>query len=125
MADDGNSKPAVDLIYPKELVSPPQPPEGARLDANIYVTMRDGVRLAVDVYRPEAEGSYPALLSLAPYMQDIQRKPPHWSHAIESGATSFYVPRATFTLLPKAGVAGCPKDNGAGSTKGNGPTATI
>jgi len=80
-------------IYPEQLVRPPEPPAGARLDGNVYVSMRDGVRLAVDIYRPEKEGRYPALLSLSPYMKDIQRKPPHWSHAIESGATSFYVPK--------------------------------
>lgn len=93
MAKEDFPKPAVDPMYPEELVRPPEPPQGARLEGNIYVEMRDGVRLAVDVYLPEADGQYPALLSLSPYMQDIQRKPPHWSHAIESGATSFYVPK--------------------------------
>lgn len=86
-----SAKPTVRTIYPKELVHPPAPPVGARLERSVYVEMRDGVRLAVDIYLPEKEGVYPALLSIAPYMQDIQQKPPHWSHAIESGATSFYV----------------------------------
>ncbi|MFH1489247.1 MAG: CocE/NonD family hydrolase, partial [Pseudomonadota bacterium] len=91
--NDKTIKPAVTLNYPGELVLPPEPPAGARLRRSLYVTMRDGIRLAVDIYLPDKEGVYPALLSLSPYMQDIQRKPPHWSHAIESGATSFYVPK--------------------------------
>jgi putative CocE/NonD family hydrolase len=90
---DKPAKPAITLNYPEQLVRPPKPPIGVHLEHNVYVAMRDGARLAVDIYLPDKPGVYPALLSLAPYMQDIQQKPPHWSHAIESGATSFYVPR--------------------------------
>ncbi len=94
MSDANDKRPAVTLNHPPELVkAPPVPVAGIKADENVYVTMRDGVRLAVDVYRPEQDGKYPALLSLSPYNKDLQRKPPHWSHAIESGATSFYVPK--------------------------------
>ncbi|MBI4164193.1 MAG: CocE/NonD family hydrolase [Acidobacteria bacterium] len=31
------------------------------------VAMRDGVHLSVDIYRPEASGQYPAVLSITPY----------------------------------------------------------
>jgi len=85
------SKPSVTLRYPQALVRSPVPPPGALLDEDVYVAMRDGIRLAVDVYRPEQAGRHPALLSLSPYSKDIQQKPPQWSHAIESGATGFYV----------------------------------
>jgi predicted acyl esterase len=104
MSDD--SKPAVTFTYPEQLVRPPEPPEGAVKDGDVYVTMRDGVRLAVDIYRPKKEGRYPALLSLSPYMKDIQRKPPHWSHAIESGATSFYVPKGYVHVIAQGRGAG-------------------
>jgi predicted acyl esterase len=86
------ANPKITLTYPKEFFPSPEPPSGVRLEENVRVAMRDGVRLAVDIYRPGRDGRYPALLSLAPYSKDIQRKPPHWSHAIESGATAFYVP---------------------------------
>src|SRR5258708_246600 len=33
----------------------------------VRVSMRDGVRLSVDVYRPEAEGRFPGLLIQTPY----------------------------------------------------------
>lgn len=94
MTDTDGKKPAVTLFHPPELVkAPPVPVPGIKVDENVYVTMRDDTKLAVDVYRPAQDGAYPALLSLSPYNKDIQRKPPHWSHAIESGATSFYVPK--------------------------------
>ena len=87
MSDD----PKVTYRYPAAYVRSPEPPAGVVLDEHVYAPMRDGVKLCMDVYKPQAEGSYPVLLSLSPYSKDIQQKPPHWSHAIESGATGFYV----------------------------------
>ena len=98
--------PAVSLTYPQALVRSPQPPPGVALDENVYVAMRDGVRLAVDVYRPAPGGRHPALLSLSPYSKDIQQQPPQWSHAIESGATGFYVPKGYIHVIAQARGAG-------------------
>ena len=39
---------------------------------DILVPMRDGVRLAVDVYRPDAEGRFPALLAFAVHNKFLQ-----------------------------------------------------
>lgn len=100
------AKPDVTLTYPRELVRSPEPPPGVALDESVYVTMRDGIRLAVDVYRPIVTGRYPALLSVSPYSKDIQQKPPHWSHAIESGATGFYVPKGYVHVIAQARGAG-------------------
>ncbi len=36
-------------------------------EENVMVTVRDGVKIAVDVYRPKAEGNFPALLAMSPY----------------------------------------------------------
>lgn len=66
---------------------------GIKLEDNVYVAMRDGVKLAVDVYCPEAEGRYPALLSMSPYLKEIQQWPPALTHAIEAGNTNFFVPK--------------------------------
>ena len=100
--DRPNSSP----LYPRPLVDAPPPLPGMRVMENVYVTMRDGVRLAVDIYLPESEGRYPALLSLSLYLKEIQRKPPHWSHAIESGATSFYVPNGYVHVIAQGRGAG-------------------
>ena len=77
--------------YPDAYLRSPIPPDHALMQENIRVPMRDGITLAVDVYAPKQGGPYPVLLSLSPYAKDIQQNPPQWSHAIESGATGFYV----------------------------------
>ncbi|MSQ51647.1 MAG: CocE/NonD family hydrolase [Betaproteobacteria bacterium] len=101
-----SDKPGVTPLYPTELVKAPPPLPGVRVIENVYVTMRDGVRLAIDIFMPEKDGKYPALLSTSPYMKDIQRKPPHWSHAIESGATAFYVPKGYIHVVAQGRGAG-------------------
>ena len=58
-----------------ERLSPPQ--YRMRVEKNVFVTMRDGVRLCVDVYRPDAEGRFPALLGMSPYSKDVQKLPVH------------------------------------------------
>src|SRR3990172_7138479 len=39
---------------------------------DVMVPMRDGVRLAVDVFRPDSRGKFPALLAISPYGKGIQ-----------------------------------------------------
>ena len=79
-----------------------------RLEKNVYVPMRDGVRLAIDIYRPDSPGKFPALLSLSPYGKEIQNLPippqplpessPQyksalWDGCIEAGDTGMIVSR--------------------------------
>ncbi len=40
------------------------------VEKNIMVPMRDGVKLATDVYRPHAEGPFPVLLARLPYNKE-------------------------------------------------------
>ncbi|HOX37690.1 MAG TPA: CocE/NonD family hydrolase [Candidatus Brocadiia bacterium] len=42
-------------------------------EKNVMVPMRDGVRLATDLYRPAADGKYPAILMRTPYNKDAQK----------------------------------------------------
>jgi uncharacterized protein len=42
----------------------------ATVDKDVLVTMRDGIRIACDVYRPRAPGSYPVLFAASPYIKD-------------------------------------------------------
>jgi predicted acyl esterase len=66
-------------------------------DQDILVPMRDGVRLAVDVYRPEGDGSWPALLALSPYGKGKQSIVPEalpptnplWDGGVEAGDPRF------------------------------------
>ena len=41
--------------------------EVAVIDQKVMIPMRDGVRLATDIYRPKAPGKYPVILSRTPY----------------------------------------------------------
>lgn len=40
---------------------------GFRVDQNVMIPMRDGTLLAANVYKPQAEGSYPVILLRTPY----------------------------------------------------------
>jgi predicted acyl esterase len=97
-----SSSPAVKLIYPREIVKPALPPLGVKLDENVYVTMRDGIKVAVDIYRPEADGKYPCLFSTSAYMKSVQQHPPQYTHMIEAGATDFFVPRGYVHVIAQA-----------------------
>src|SRR5579871_5875037 len=44
-----------------------QPKYRVRTEANVRVPMRDGVTLATDIYRPDVEGRFPAILVRTPY----------------------------------------------------------
>ena len=42
------------------------------VEKDVMVTARDGVKLAVDVYRPDAEGKFPTLFTISVYGKDTQ-----------------------------------------------------
>jgi len=77
-----------------------------KVEKNVYVKMRDGIKLACDIYRPDAKGKFPALLSMSPYGKDIQRlKVPtlprgkaEWN-MIECGDTEFFVSRGYVHII--------------------------
>ena len=39
----------------------------AVIDQKVMMPMRDGIRLATDIYRPKGEGKYPIVFSRTPY----------------------------------------------------------
>jgi len=44
-----------------------QPIYDVKMELNVMVPMRDGVRLSADIYRPDAPGRFPVLLERTPY----------------------------------------------------------
>ena len=42
----------------------------ATVERDVMVEMRDGLRIACDVYRPVAAGRYPVLYAVSPYIKD-------------------------------------------------------
>ena len=49
------------------------------LEPNVMVPMRDGVKLATDVFRPDAPGRYPVLVTRGPYGKDSYHNNPEHS----------------------------------------------
>jgi putative CocE/NonD family hydrolase len=52
------------------------------IERNVFATMRDGTKLAADIYRPASEGPWPVLLLRLPYDKTQAETsgfaPPHW-----------------------------------------------
>ena len=56
------------------------PPHRVRVRKNLRIPMRDGIRLAADLFRPDAEGAFPAVIEYHPYRKDdmsVPRNGPH------------------------------------------------
>ncbi len=61
------------------------PAEGVRLEKNVYAAMRDGVRIAVDVYRPASgKGPWPVIFAYSPFQKE---------RSFESAKPEFYCNR--------------------------------
>lgn len=85
-----------------------QPQYEMIVEKNVMVPARDGVRLAVDVYRPRAPGVFPALVGLSPYGKELQALllPPQtigesavWDGNIEAGDIPFFVSRGYVHII--------------------------
>jgi len=103
-----------------------RPPSHERIieERDTWVTLRDGVKLYVDVYRPETSEKVPALLAFAVYNKDMQAPEvmqaltpqpayaPLWTGWLEAGDTRF------FTSRGYAHIIGAPR--GIGKSEGGG-----
>lgn len=54
--------------------------------------MSDGIKLAVDLYKPEKLGKFPALVAMSPYGKEYQRYPGGVYPFVEAGNISYFVP---------------------------------
>lgn len=98
-----------------------QPPiqyTGFKTRKDVYVPMRDGVQLCIDINLPDGEGPFPALLSFGQHNKDLldaeysasMPPQPAWSHFwfgnIESGDTKFFCTRGYAHVVAQARGAG-------------------
>jgi putative CocE/NonD family hydrolase len=60
-------------------------PHRVLVDKDVPMTTRDGVVLRADVYRPDAPGRYPVLLSRLPYDKNLRRRPGDIDVFVERG----------------------------------------
>ena len=93
----------------RELIS--QPEYGIRTEKDVFIPVRDGTRLCVNIYRPEADGKFPALLAMGGYGKELQevlippqplRKSAVWDGNIEAGDTPDIVPRGYVHIVADA-----------------------
>jgi predicted acyl esterase len=88
-----------------ELIS--QPKYKMKVEKDVRIKMRDGVHLAADIYHPDAEGKFPALLSMSCYGKDIQKLPvPDYptdpflgNGGIEAGNSEYFVMRGYVHII--------------------------
>ncbi|HBH88180.1 MAG TPA: hypothetical protein DDY17_11375 [Syntrophaceae bacterium] len=62
------------------------------MEKDVYVSVSDGLRIALDIYRPDKEGKYPALLAMSNYTKELQGSDSP-SLCNEAGDTEFFVSR--------------------------------
>ena len=79
--------PEVEAAPPAAVETSPAPllPEAKVRMKHLQVPMRDGARLDTDVYLPEADGKFPAVLIRTPYDREISNKYGLLNQLIESG----------------------------------------
>jgi predicted acyl esterase len=117
------------LVYASD--SPPadydRPPTYQKMirELDVYVPMRDGVKLCIDVYRPATDDKLPALLAFAIYNKDFQGPdmaealPPQpawtplWTGPQEAGDTHFLTSRGYVHVI--GSPRGVGKSEGGGS----------
>jgi len=76
-------------------------------ERNVWLTMRDGVKVAADIFRPQAEGSFPALVSVSAYGKAVQKSlarplplsPQRGNGGQEAGDTEFWVKRGYVHII--------------------------
>lgn len=71
-----------------------------KVEADVGIRMRDGVRLSSRVYRPAAEGRYPVLLAVSPYQHETDTIP-HSTLFLwrEIGPAAWYVEAQGYALV--------------------------
>ena len=72
-----------------------------KLEKDVYVPVRGGVKLCVDIFRPDGDGKFPALLAYGQYGKELEelgltfppqaRPSPLWDGGIEGGDTNYIV----------------------------------
>ena len=99
--------------------------DGMVVEKDVIVPMRDGVKLAVDIYRPNTSEKLPALLAFSIYNKDLQGPdvaaalPPQpawsslWAGLLEAGDTKFFVSRGYIHVI--GSPRGVGKSEGGGS----------
>ena len=112
---------------PESFGPPPRAPshQGLIAERDVFVAMRDGVRICVDIYRPDTSEKLPALLAFAIYNKELMGPdvadslPPQpawtplWTGCLETGDTRFLTSRGYIHVIGSPRAVG--KSAGGGS----------
>lgn len=89
-----------------------KPIYGIITEKDLFVPMRDGIKVAVDIFRPDADGKFPALIAHGQYGKEVEEMaltfPPQtrpsnlWDGCIEGGDTKYIVPRGYVHVVADA-----------------------
>jgi putative CocE/NonD family hydrolase len=94
--------------FPADRLSRPE--HKMAVERDVMVTMRDGVQVAVNIYRPDASGPFPALLAADSYQKDLDDLPllPIF-HMRETNDIEYFVSRGyTFVHSDSRGTGHSP-----------------
>lgn len=98
--------------YLKNIEKLSKPIHKIKEERDIYVPVRDGTKLCLDIFRPDAPGRFPALLTVSGYSKEQQslhlstKMPPQdfrsiiFDHSIEAGSIDFFVERGYAQVIP-------------------------
>ncbi len=90
-----------------------QPEYTVKVEKDLNIPLRDGVRILTDVYRPDVEGKkFPAILSYFFWGKDVQEvtrwlpeqdywDTPFWDGSLETGAIDYFVERGYIRVIPE------------------------
>ena len=104
----------------RKLIS--QPKYDIKEEKDIMVPMRDGVHLAINIYRPDTQGKFPALLAMSSYGKDEMglllppqplNKSAVWDGNLEAGDYTETVPRGYVHVIGD--------NRGSGHSEGQSP----
>jgi hypothetical protein len=78
--------------FPEDKLSRPQ--YKMKVERDVFVTMRDGIKVACDIFRPDASGTFPALYASSAYQKDLEHLP-QWPvfHFRETNDIEWFVSR--------------------------------
>ncbi len=91
---DFRCKSAPQYPYNEKPVSPElsAPMFGVVTQRDVYITISDGNQISLDIYQPNQEGKYPALLAMSSYTKELQGSDSP-SLCNEAGDINFFVSR--------------------------------
>ncbi|MBI2848058.1 MAG: CocE/NonD family hydrolase [Chloroflexi bacterium] len=97
-----------------------QPEYEVELEEDVLVSMRDGIRLSVDIYRPKGKGKFPALVSFSGFGKDQQKLPtsPVWQPSNRLRGTGGHECGEQWYFVPRGYVQVIPDPRGVGKSEG-------